>query len=231
MSNQLEDRTHLKKLALHSEHERLGARFGAFGEWYVPLYYTSVLEEHEAVRKGVGVFDISHMGEVYFEGLDARRAVDRLITNDASKLDRGRALYSPVCHDSGGIVDDVIVYECASERFLIVVNASNIEKDVHWFESHLEGQVEFRNVSSDTTLLAVQGPKSRAVIQALFNIDLTKLSYYHFIQFQSPYGEILLAATGYTGEEGFEIFCSTGEVSRVWKRLFEVGTPFGLKPI
>ena len=231
MTDQAVDTAELKKFPLHPEHKRLGARFGAFGEWYVPLYYSSVLEEHEAVRQRVGVFDISHMGEVYLEGPDALRVLNRLVTNDLSKLYPGRALYSPVCRENGGIVDDVIVYEISPSQFLIVVNAANIAKDVQWFESHLEGKVKLRNSSAETALFAVQGPKSKAVVGSLFDVDLEKLSYYHFMKFDSPFGEVLLAKTGYTGEEGFEVFCAVDRARGLWKRLFEVGRADDLKPI
>ena len=221
----------LKKLALHAEHQAAGGHFGVFGDWYVPLYFTSVLDEHETVRTGVGVFDISHMGEFYVEGAGARSAIDRWITNDVSKLYPGRALYSPVCNARGGIVDDVIVYELSAEQYLIVVNAGNIEKDFSWFQKHAHGTAKLRNASSETALLAVQGPKSPDVIRALFDVDLSKLSYYHFTKLNSPFGELLLAQTGYTGETGFELLCAYDQAAPLWKRLFERGKPFGLKPI
>lgn len=221
----------LKKLPLHSEHEVRRARFGAFGEWWVPLYFTSVLDEHETVRHGVGVFDISHMGEMYVDGPDARKVINQWITNDVEKLHPGRALYSPVCRENGGIVDDVIVYECMPDQYLIVVNAANIDKDYGWFQSHLNGRATLQNVSEELALLAVQGPTSRDVVSKLFDIDLSRISYYDFTKLKSSYGEIILAETGYTGEEGFEIFCPVGQVARLWHSLFQVGTPFGLKPI
>ncbi|MBI4000138.1 MAG: glycine cleavage system aminomethyltransferase GcvT [Candidatus Omnitrophica bacterium] len=221
----------LKHLPLHSEHERLGARFGAFGEWYVPLYYTSVIEEHETARTGVGVFDISHMGEFFVYGKGARELVNRWITNDVVKLLPGCALYSPVCRDDGGIVDDVVVMQENPEHYLIVVNAANIEKDWNWFQSHLKGEVSLENASDRIALLAIQGPKSRALVGKLFNVDLSAISYYHFVKFNSPFGGILLSETGYTGEEGFEIFCPAKNVLALWNHLMEIGKPFELKPI
>ncbi len=231
MANPTEDISQLKKLPLHIEHERLGARFGAFGEWYVPLYYTSVIEEHETVRTGVGVFDISHMGEFFVRGKDARELVNHWILNDVAKLSPGAALYSPVCRENGGIVDDVVVMEEDSEQFLIVVNAANIEKDFKWFQSHKSGDVVFENASDQIGLLAIQGPLSRKVIKSLFDIDLNQLSYYHFVKFVSPFGELILSETGYTGEEGFEIFCPMENLARLWQRLMQVGKPIGLKPV
>ncbi len=221
----------LKKLPLHTEHERLGGRFGAFGEWYVPLYYTSVLEEHETVRTGVGVFDISHMGEFFVRGKDARSIVNQWITNDISKLSPGAALYSPVCREDGGIVDDVVVMEESPESYLIVVNAANIEKDFNWFKQHLQGNASLENVSDQTALLAIQGPNSPQVIRALFNVDLSALSYYHFVKFNSPFGDLILSETGYTGEKGYEVFCSMGGVFRLWQQLMGSGKSYGLKPI
>ncbi|MBI4368072.1 MAG: glycine cleavage system aminomethyltransferase GcvT [Candidatus Omnitrophica bacterium] len=231
MTHSTHTASHLKKLPLHAEHERLGARFGAFGEWSVPLYYTSVLEEHEAVRKGAGVFDISHMGEFFVRGRDARKMINTWITNDVEKLSPGRALYSPVCRESGGIVDDVVVFEERSDEYLIVVNAGNIEKDFNWFDVRRSGDVSLENASAQTALLAVQGPFSRQIVHSLFRIDLSALSYYHFVKFDSPFGCVYLSETGYTGEEGFEIFCPVDKVASLFGRLMEVGRPLDLKPI
>ena len=231
MADSAQDTSHLKKLPLHSEHERFGARFGAFGEWYVPLYYTSVIEEHETVRKEVGVFDISHMGEFFIRGKDAASLINRWITNDVSKLTPGRALYSPVCRENGGIVDDVVVMEIDPEEYLIVVNAANIEKDFEWFKGHLNGDARLENKSDEIALLAVQGPKSKQVIAKLFSIDLKAISYYHFMKFDSAFGPILLSETGYTGEEGYEIFSSIDQALAIWKRLMAVGEKVKLKPI
>ena len=231
MTHSTEDISHLKKLPLHSEHERLGARFGAFGEWYVPLYYTSVLEEHETVRTGVGVFDISHMGEFFVRGKDAGAALNYWITNDVGKLSPGQALYSPVCRENGGIVDDVVVMQEDPDQYLIVVNAANIEKDFAWFESHLTGDATLQNTSAETALLAIQGPQSPKVVRSLFDVDLNQISYYHFVKLNSPFGEIVLSETGYTGEEGFEVFCPVEQASRLWRRLMEIGKLFGIKPI
>ncbi len=221
----------LKKLPLHTEHERFGGKFGAFGEWYVPLYYTSVIEEHEQVRSKVGVFDISHMGEFFVRGKNARSVINQWIANDAGKLFPGRALYSPVCRENGGIVDDVVVFEEDPENFLIVVNAANIDKDFAWFSSHLPKDVKLENRSNEIALFAVQGPESRGLVASLFDVDLSSISYYHFIKLNSPFGEIVLSETGYTGEEGFEIFCPIQNAPKLWQRLFEVGKQFDLKPI
>ena len=231
MTHPTQDIAQLKKLPLHSEHDHLGARFGAFGEWYVPLYYTSVLEEHETVRTGVGIFDISHMGEFLVRGKDALVLVNQWVTNDVAKLSPGRALYSPVCRENGGVVDDVVVMEEGPGKYLIVVNASNIEKDLNWFRSHQKGDATVENASDQTALLAIQGPSSRPLIHSVFDIDLSQISYYHFVKFSSEFGEIILSETGYTGEEGFEVFCSIHEVSRLWRHLMKLGKPLGVKPI
>ena len=223
--------SHLKKLPLHSEHERFGGRFGAFGEWYVPLYYTSVIEEHEQVRNKVGVFDISHMGEFFVRGKNSRAAINQWITNDAGKLFPGKALYSPVCRENGGIVDDVVIFEEDPENFLIVVNAANIDKDFAWFSAHLPKNVKLENKSSDIALFAVQGPESRPLVASLFDVDLSRISYYHFMKLNSPFGEVVLSETGYTGEEGFELFCPIHNAGKLWHRLFEAGKNFDLKPI
>ncbi len=231
MTDSAQGTSHLKKLPLHSEHERLKARFGPFGEWFVPLYYTSVIEEHETVRNGVGVFDISHMGEFFVRGKDAASLINHWITNDVSKLTPGRALYSPVCRENGGIVDDVVVMEIDPEEYLIVVNAANIEKDFNWFETHLAGDAVIEDKSDETALFAIQGPKSRTLVSALFNVDLKAISYYHFVKFDSAFGPILLSETGYTGEEGYEVFCGLDQALAFWKRLMAVGGPLGLKPV
>jgi aminomethyltransferase len=225
------DTQHTRKLPLHQEHEALGARMGVFGDWLVPLYYSSILEEHNYVRNSVGVFDICHMGEFYVRGEEASEQVNLWITNDVNKLVPGQALYSPVCRENGGIVDDIVVYKFSGAEYLLVVNAGNAEKDFSWFQSHLTKNVSFEDESEKTALLAVQGPKSPELIQAVFAFDLKCLSYYHFITFNSDFGNIILAETGYTGEKGFEIFCPIANVSLLWKRLFEAGKSFGLKPI
>jgi aminomethyltransferase len=223
--------SHLNRLPLHQQHKMNGARFGAFGAWYVPLYFSSILEEHQIVRSGVGVFDISHMGEFFIRGKDAQNTVNQWIVNDLRKISVGGALYSPVCNDAGGIVDDVIVYMIGPEEFMMVVNAANISKDYTWFESHLSGKTKLEDKSSAIALLSVQGPQSRALVSELFSIDLSKLSYYHFQKFDSKFGDIFLAETGYTGEAGFEIFCPVSNVGPLWERLFQVGRSANLKPI
>ncbi len=229
--SQTQDASQLKTLPLHQEHERAGAKFGAFGEWFVPLYYTSILAEHQTVRSGVGVFDISHMGEFWVRGREAGVAINPWITNDVTKITNGQALYSPVCRENGGIADDVVVMCEDPQNYLIVVNAANIEKDFAWFQSHLSGDVSLENKSDETALLAVQGPKSRAVLERAFRIDLAPVSYYHFIREASPFGSILISRTGYTGELGYEIFLPVGQAPKFWKHLFEIGKPFGLKPV
>lgn len=229
--SQTQDASQLKTLPLHSEHERAGAKFGAFGEWYVPLYYTSILEEHETVRSGVGVFDISHMGEFWVRGRGAQAAINSWVTNDVAKITKGQALYSPVCRENGGIVDDVVVMCEDAQNYLIVVNAANIEKDFAWFQSHLPGDVSLENKSDETALLAIQGPKSRVVLERAFHVDLAAVSYYHFIKQPSPFGSVIISRTGYTGELGYEVFLPVSEAARFWKHLFETGKPFGLKPV
>lgn len=226
-----EESIHLKQLPLHSEHERAGAHFGAFGEWLVPIYFTSVMDEHLSVRTGVGVFDISHMGEFYVCGRPAKRQVNHWITNDLDKLVPAAALYSPACRPDGGIVDDIVAYEISPEEYLLVVNAANIRKDFSWFQDHITTSASLENRSEEIALFAVQGPLSPRLIQALFRIDLTSISYYHFLKLKSDFGEIILSQTGYTGEVGFEIFLSAPRAQAFWARLFDVGTPLGLKPI
>jgi len=204
---------------------------GAFGAWLVPLYYTGIIEEHHTVRNGVGIFDISHMGEFYVRGKAAAEQVNTWITNDVGKMAIGQALYSPVCYPSGGVVDDLVVLKIGPEVFYLVVNAGNVEKDFDWFQSHLIKGATLENVSEETGLLAVQGPRSPDVVGAVLPVELKELSYYHFVEVNSEFGELIVSETGYTGEKGYEIFCPMKNVRALWQRLFEKGKSFGLKAV
>lgn len=231
MATEIQDTSKLKTLPIHAELVRMGAKLGAFGDWLVPLYFTSILEEHEQVRTGAGVFDISHMGEFLVRGPKAAEAVNLWIANDVCKLIDGQALYSPACRETGGIVDDVVVMRQGAEDYFMVVNAANIEKDFAWFQAHLPQGAVLEDVSAQTILFAVQGPKSEALMEQAFGIDLQAVSYYHFTHHSSPFGEMLISRTGYTGEDGFEIFSPVDEAAGLWQYLFKVGKAFGLKPI
>ena len=204
---------------------------GAFGEWEVPLYYSTVIEEHQAVRSLVGIFDISHMGEIYVEGSQAKETLNYIVTNRMERLSPGKALYSPVCNEHGGIVDDVIVYELDPERYLVIVNASNVEKDYEWFLKHCSKDVKITNRSNELGLLAIQGPKSALLLQKVFSSSFKQLAYYSMMQMSSPWEGVLVARTGYTGELGFEIVVSQDNLEEVYSTVMEKGKEFGIKPI
>lgn len=222
----------MKNTALSQLHESLGAKMVPFAGFNMPVQYEGVTIEHETVRNGVGVFDVSHMGEFLLTGPDALDLIQRVTTNDASTLTIGRAQYSCLPNGKGGIVDDLIVYRMKEEQYLIVVNASNIDKDWNWIASHNTKNVDMRNLSDDYSLLAIQGPKAVEAMQALTTVDLAAIKYYHFEV--GPFAgieHVIISATGYTGSGGFEIYCKNEEVRQVWDKVFEAGAAFGIKPI
>ncbi len=203
-----------------------------FAGFNMPVQYEGVTVEHETVRNGVGVFDVSHMGEFLLTGPDALDLIQRVTTNDAATLTIGRAQYSCLPNGKGGIVDDLIVYRMKEEQYLLVVNASNIEKDWNWIASHNTKNVEMKNLSDSYSLLAIQGPKAVEAMQALTTVDLSAIKYYHFEV--GPFAgieHVIISATGYTGSGGFEIYCKNEEVRQVWDKVFEAGAAFGIKPI
>jgi len=198
----------------------------------MPVQYEGVNAEHETVRNGVGVFDVSHMGEFLLTGENALTLIQKVTSNDASVLEIGRAQYSCLPNNDGGIVDDLIVYRMKEDQYLLVVNASNIDKDWNWISSHNDLGVDMRNLSDDYSLLAIQGPKAVEAMQSLTNVDLAAIKYYHFEV--GPFAgidNVIISATGYTGSGGFEIYCKNSEVEQVWHKVFEAGAAFGIKPI
>jgi aminomethyltransferase len=222
----------MKNTALSQVHEALGAKMVPFAGYNMPVQYEGVNAEHDTVRNSVGVFDVSHMGEFLLTGPDALDLIQRVTTNDASTLTIGRAQYSCLPNGKGGIVDDLIVYRIKEEQYLLVVNASNIDKDWTWISSHNTKNVEMRNLSDDYSLLAIQGPKAVEAMQALTTVDLSAIKYYHFEV--GPFAgieHVIISATGYTGSGGFEIYCKNNEVQQVWDKVFEAGAAFGIKPI
>lgn len=222
----------MKNTALTHIHEQLGAKMVPFAGYNMPVQYEGVNIEHETVRNGVGVFDVSHMGEFLITGPGALDLIQRVTSNDASVLTVGRAQYSCLPNNEGGIVDDLIVYRMKEEQYLLVVNASNIEKDWNWIASHNTDNVEMRNISDDYSLLAIQGPKAIEAMQSLTTVDLSAINYYHFEV--GPFAgieNVIISATGYTGSGGFEIYCKNSEVEQLWTKVFEAGAAFGIKPI
>lgn len=222
----------MKNTALTEKHISLGAKMVPFAGYNMPVQYEGVNVEHETVRNGVGVFDVSHMGEFLLTGPKALDLIQRVTTNDASTLTIGRAQYSCLPNGKGGIVDDLIIYRMKEEQYLLVVNASNIEKDWNWISSHNTEGVEMRNLSDDYSLLAIQGPKAVEAMQSLTSVNLSEIKYYHFeVADFAGIEHVIISATGYTGSGGFEIYCKNSEVEQVWNRVFEAGASFGIKPI
>jgi aminomethyltransferase len=222
----------MKNTALTHVHESLGAKMVPFAGYNMPVQYEGVNVEHEVVRNGVGVFDVSHMGEFILTGPNALALIQKVTSNDASTLTIGRAQYSCLPNGKGGIVDDLIVYRMKEEQYLLVVNASNIDKDWDWISSHNDLGVEMRNLSDDYSLLAIQGPKAVEAMQSLTSVDLSAIKYYHFEV--GPFAgieHVIISATGYTGSGGFEIYCKNSEVEEVWNKVFEAGASFGIKPV
>lgn len=222
----------MKNTALTQKHIELGAKMVPFAGYNMPVQYEGVNAEHETVRNGVGVFDVSHMGEFLLTGPKALDLIQRVTTNDASTLTIGRAQYSCLPNGKGGIVDDLIVYRMKEEQYLLVVNASNIEKDWDWISSHNTEGVEMRNLSDDYSLLAIQGPKAAEAMQSLTSVNLSEIKYYHFeVGDFAGIDFVIISATGYTGSGGFEIYCKNTEVEQVWNAVFEAGAAYGIKPI
>ncbi len=222
----------MKDIALKHIHEALGAKMVPFAGYNMPVQYEGVNIEHETVRKGVGVFDVSHMGEFLIEGENALALVQKVTSNDASKLQIGDAQYSCMPNNTGGIVDDLIVYRVKELTYLLVVNASNIDKDWNWITSHNSMQADMRNISDNYSLLAIQGPKAVEAMQSLTSVNLNEIPFYKFkVADFAGIEHVIISATGYTGSGGFEIYCKNTEVEQVWNKVFEVGADFGIKPI
>jgi aminomethyltransferase len=222
----------MKNTALTHIHESLGAKMLPFAGYNMPILYEGVNAEHETVRNGVGVFDVSHMGEFLLTGDNALALIQKVCSNDASVLTVNKAQYSCLPNTTGGIIDDLIVYMMKENQYLLVVNASNIEKDWDWISSQNDLDVEMKNLSDGYSLLAIQGPKAVEAMQALTSVDLSTIAYYHFeVADFAGIDNVIISATGYTGSGGFEIYCKNGEVAQIWNRVFEAGKSFGIKPI
>lgn len=222
----------IKKVPLHHIHESLGAKMVPFAGFNMPVRYSSDIEEHMTVRKGVGVFDVSHMGEFTLKGPQALDLIQRVTSNDASRLVNGQAQYSCLPNEDGGIVDDLLVYKMADNDYLLVVNASNIEKDWNWIAKFNTKGVEMKNISDQTCLFAVQGPKATAVLQKLTSADLNSISNYHFtVDTFAGVDNVIISHTGYTGAGGFEIYIPNQYADAVWNALFDAGHDENIRPI
>ncbi|MEP0214110.1 MAG: glycine cleavage system aminomethyltransferase GcvT [Cellulophaga sp.] len=223
----------MKNTALSSTHEALGAKMVPFAGYNMPVSYAGVNIEHETVRKGVGVFDVSHMGEFLIEGPNALDLIQKVTSNDASKLVIGKAQYSCLPNETGGIVDDLIVYKLKDEQYLLVVNASNIDKDWNHISKYNETiNAEMRNISEGYSLLAIQGPKAIEAMQSVTSVDLAAIKFYTFeVADFAGIDNVIISATGYTGSGGFEIYCKNEDVKQIWDNVFKAGADFGIAPI
>jgi aminomethyltransferase len=223
----------LKKTPLNAHHRAHGARMVPFGGWDMPVEYSGIVNEHIAVRTRAGLFDVSHMGEIELAGKDALAAVQKISTNDAAKLSVGQAQYSALTTPAGTFVDDLLVYRLASDHYLLVINAGNIEEKYKWIASHTRdcGDVAVVNSSSRYAMLAVQGPAALAILQALTSVDLAAVKYYWFTHGEVASVRSIISRTGYTGEDGFEIYIPPASAERVWNAVMESGAEAGILPV
>ncbi len=222
----------MQKITLSDFHESIGGKMVDFAGFYMPVRYSSDKEEHLAVRNSVGVFDVSHMGEFLLKGKGALDLIQKVTSNDASTLFDGKIQYSYLPNETGGVVDDLLVYRVSEEEYLLVVNAGNIKKDWNWISKYNTEGVEMTDLSPETSLFAVQGPNAVKTLQKLTDIDLSTISYYTFVKGKfAGHEDILISATGYTGAGGFEIYLPNAIAEEVWKKIFEAGAEFDIKPI
>ena len=225
--------TPLKRTPLYDAHVKAGARMVPFGGWEMPVQYTGIIDEHRTVRRAVGLFDVSHMGEFEIEGPDALAVLQYLTTNDVGALEEGQVQYSVLCYPNGTIVDDLTVYRLGPDRFMLTVNAGNIDKDWTWVNQSTERgtKARWRNVSAETGLIAVQGPKAEALVGRVATRDVTKIGYYRFARGTVADVPALVSRTGYTGEDGFELYVAAADSARLWAALLEAGRADGAAPI
>jgi aminomethyltransferase len=222
----------MKSTVFESVHKELGAKMMAFAGYNMPVEYSGINNEHLAVRGGVGVFDVSHMGEIWIKGPEALQLIQRITTNDASVLTPGKIQYTCMTNDEGGIVDDIIVYCYEKDKYLLVVNAANIEKDFNWIKRHRINRAEIENASDKISQLAVQGPKALEVMQRLTSVDLKAVPYYTFVTGDfAGRKDVIISATGYTGSGGFELYFYNGDGMAIWNALLESGKPEGILPV
>jgi aminomethyltransferase len=222
----------MKNTALTHIHEALGAKIVPFAGYNMPVQYEGVNIEHKTVRNDLGVFDVSHMGEFLLTGSNALALIQKVCSNDATKLFDGKAQYSCLPNEKGGIVDDLIIYRLNEEKFVLVVNASNIQKDWDWITAHNDVNAEMKNLSDNYSLLAIQGPKASKAMQSLTSVDLEQMGYYTFkVGDFAGIEHVMISATGYTGSGGFEVYCKNDEVEQVWNQIMKAGKAYGIKPI
>lgn len=223
--------TPLKRTPLYEQHVALGARLVEFGGWEMPVQYSGIIDEHRAVRTHAGLFDVSHMGEFKVEGSDALAFLQHLVPNDVSRLVINQALYTQLCLPDGGTIDDLIIYKLEDNHYMLVVNAGNIDKDFAWVEKQARDfHVQVTNQSDTTALLALQGPEAQSILQALTEVDLSTIRYYHFEPGLVNGINCIISRTGYTGEDGFELYCASVDVPKLWNDLLAAGKDQGLLP-
>ncbi|MCK8059639.1 MULTISPECIES: glycine cleavage system aminomethyltransferase GcvT [unclassified Fusibacter] len=222
----------LKRTPLYDAHVAAGAKMVPFAGWEMPIEYTGLVDEHTAVREAAGLFDVSHMGEVEVKGADAFNFVQYLVSNDVSTLEDNQILYTHMCYEDGGTVDDLLVYRFDSEFFYLVINASNIDKDVAWIkEVAAKYDVEITNVSDDVAEVAIQGPNAQTILQLVSDVDLTEIKFFYCNREVKIAGKTcLVSRTGYTGEDGFEVYAKPEDITEIWNALMEAGKEHGLKP-
>jgi aminomethyltransferase len=220
----------MKKTPLNATHIAAGARMVDFGGWHMPVQYSGLSQEHQAVRNRAGLFDVSHMGEVTVEGPESEKFLNYLVTNDVAKITDGQAQYTVMCQEDGGVIDDLLVYRRAKNKYLLCINASNVEKDVAWIEKTAKKfpGATMKNVSDDFSQIALQGPLSNQIMARLTDFDLSEIKYYHFAETDLLETPCILSRTGYTGEDGFEIYAPARAAEKLWNALMEAGEPMGL---
>jgi aminomethyltransferase len=222
----------LKKTPLYQRHLELGGKIIEFGGWMMPVEYTGIIGEHKSVRNDAGLFDVSHMGEIHVTGEGAMQYIQRLVTNDISKAGPGRCIYSPMCYPDGGVVDDLLVYKYSDTDLLIVVNASNTDKDYEWFLKNADGREKIENISDSVAQIAIQGPKAEKILARLTDAKLDEIKFYRFVPEADVCGvKAIISRTGYTGEDGFEVYIPAGEAVKIWDSLLEAGKDDGLVPV
>ncbi len=220
----------LKQTPLHAEHVRLGARMVDFGGWSMPVQYSGIIDEHNAVRTGLGIFDISHMGQFFVEGAAAREWLNRLLTNNVERLEVGECQYTFLLNERGGVIDDLIVYRLENDRWLLVVNAAKIDEDYAWMQARLDGGLHFVDASEEYAGFAVQGPRSAQLFDAFFGGAYRQPARNEILRVDIDGVPYYIARTGYTGEDGFEVFCIAERAVRAWRDILDRGAEFGIKP-
>ncbi|GBG57764.1 aminomethyltransferase [Sporomusaceae bacterium FL31] len=221
-----------RKTPLYETHVKYGGKIVEFGGWLLPVQYAGILDEHKAVREKAGLFDVSHMGEVLVKGPEALEFLQKLVTNDVASMTDNKVQYTPMCYPDGGTVDDLLIYKRNNQEYFLVINAANIEKDWNWMkENSIEFDVELTNLSDETAELALQGPLAETILRKLTEAPLEQLGYYWFTPEVLVAGKpVMVSRTGYTGEDGFEVYCRPDEAAYLWEAIMEAGQPYGLVP-